>query len=251
MKYIINGTVQFLVAERKLTGNGGVEVILSNPACRLLIVFLEHNHQQVSREILLEKVWEDFGLVSSESSLNNSISSLRRGLRDVGIDNTIETVPKKGFEFHVDDLLLENITADFLINNMESEAVVGSGVKTKPKSLLKNHRQIIFSALFVLFILFSVLLFYKEKNQEYKFFGHVGKCNIYFFNGIKGNVKKYFSSARGKELLSQCNQPAVVYYDETSRGKKGGIPESIASICSIGVDGKINACKNYVDIIHN
>ena len=90
MKYIINGTVQFLVAERKLTGNGGVEVILSNPACRLLIVFLEHNHQQVSREILLEKVWEDFGLVSSESSLNNSISSLRRGLRDVGIDNTIE-----------------------------------------------------------------------------------------------------------------------------------------------------------------
>ncbi|HFI5583197.1 TPA: transcriptional regulator [Raoultella ornithinolytica] len=163
MKYIINGTVQFLVAERKLTGNGGVEVILSNPACRLLIVFLEHNHQQVSREILLEKVWEDFGLVSSESSLNNSISSLRRGLRDVGIDNTIETVPKKGFEFHVDDLLLENITADFLINNMESEAVVGSGVKTKPKSLLKNHGQIIFSALFVLFILFSVLLFYKEK----------------------------------------------------------------------------------------
>lgn len=251
MKYIINGIVQFLVAERKLTGDNGVEVVLSNPACRLLIVFLEHNHQQVSREVLLEKVWEDFGLVSSESSLNNSISSLRRGLRDVGVDNTIETVPKKGFEFHVDELVLENITADFLVNNLESESAVGSSVKTKPKGLLINHGQIIFSALFVLFILFSIVFFYKEKNQEYKLFGHVGKCNIYFFNGIKSNVKKYFSSTRGKELLAQCNQPAVIYYDETSRGRKGGVPESIASICSISFDGKINACKNYVDIIHN
>ena len=248
MKYIINNSVDFIVAERKLYGNDK-EVTLSNPACRLLLVLLENNQLQVSREELLTKVWEDFGLVSSESSLNNSISSLRRGLSDVGVDNVLETVPKKGFILHLDDVKLENLPGDYLTRNIENASSLKRPALKTWHDLLLRVFPLAAIGLSIIAILLFLLVFFKERTHSYQLYEHVKKCNVYFFGDVNiEKVEHYFSSKRGEEVLSQCDTPAIIYYDDNNKGQSGGVAESIVSICKLNSDGQVNDCKNYVDI---
>ncbi|MEO3992304.1 winged helix-turn-helix domain-containing protein [Pseudocitrobacter cyperus] len=247
MKYIINKSVDFIVAERKLSGNDQ-DVILSNPACRLLLVLLENNQLQVSREELLTKVWEDFGLVSSESSLNNSISSLRRGLSEVGVDNVLETVPKKGFILHLDEVKLENLPGDYLTNNIENVSSANPELTSHYERFLKIFPSV-FIAMSVVAILAFLFVFFKEKTLRYQIYDHVNKCTVYFFGDVdRSKVEHYFSTTQGAEILSQCNTPAMIYYDDNNKGQSGGVFESIVSVCKINSDGQVNDCKNYVDI---
>jgi DNA-binding winged helix-turn-helix (wHTH) protein len=75
-------------------------VQISNPTKRLLLLLLHHQGEVVNREVIFKKVWDDFGMVSSNNNLNHCISKLRRILRNLGMeDEIITTVPKMGFMF--------------------------------------------------------------------------------------------------------------------------------------------------------
>jgi DNA-binding winged helix-turn-helix (wHTH) protein len=75
-------------------------VQISNPTKRLLLLLLNHQGEVVNREVIFKKVWDDFGMVSSNNNLNHCISKLRRILRILGLeDEIITTVPKIGFMF--------------------------------------------------------------------------------------------------------------------------------------------------------
>lgn len=75
-------------------------VQISNPTKRLLLLLLSHQGEVVNREVIFKKVWDDFGMVSSNNNLNHCISKLRRILRNLGLeDEIITTVPKIGFLF--------------------------------------------------------------------------------------------------------------------------------------------------------
>jgi DNA-binding winged helix-turn-helix (wHTH) protein len=71
---------------------------ISNPAKRLLLLLLAHYGKPVEREVIFKKVWDDYGMVSSNNNLNQCVSKLRRVLKVMGInDEVIVTVPKMGF----------------------------------------------------------------------------------------------------------------------------------------------------------
>lgn len=71
---------------------------ISNPAKRLLQLLLANYGKPVEREVIFKKVWDDYGMISSNNNLNQCVSKLRRVLKVMGIDDeVIVTVPKIGF----------------------------------------------------------------------------------------------------------------------------------------------------------
>ncbi|BFO09157.1 hypothetical protein GGER_16670 [Serratia rubidaea] len=109
MKYRINGQILFDTD----SGSLGLEdfpeesLAISNPSKRLLLLLIAHHGEQVSRELIFRKVWDDYGMVSSNNNLNQCVSKLRRVLKTLGIDDeVIITVPKVGF------MLAHNITLE-------------------------------------------------------------------------------------------------------------------------------------------
>ncbi|VTR59434.1 Transcriptional regulatory protein, C terminal [Serratia fonticola] len=69
------------------------------------------------REVLLQKVWDDYGLQASNNNLNQCLSTLRRIIKSMGIDkNIIETIPKVGLRI-ASDVAIEEIA----INQGEPE----------------------------------------------------------------------------------------------------------------------------------
>ncbi|MGL5389349.1 MAG: winged helix-turn-helix domain-containing protein [Serratia sp. (in: enterobacteria)] len=71
---------------------------IANPAKRLLLLLIAHYGRPVEREVIFKKVWDDYGMISSNNNLNQCVSKLRRVFKVMGIDDeVIVTVPRLGF----------------------------------------------------------------------------------------------------------------------------------------------------------
>lgn len=251
MRYTFNKHVTFDVAERKLISEEAV-FVLTNPACRLLLALIEENGELVEKEHLLNKVWEEFGLTSSEGSLYNNISLLRKGLTQVGITNGLETVPKKGVRLTLDVIDLEQITSTDVISNQVLIPSFPCVNEKKGANKLFQQCVIIMSSILIL-VIFAVLLHnsISLKSQQYKFYGNLGKCAIYYFDDVKvERVKNFFSTFRGSSILKNCDVPALVYYDDNNIDTNTHDDASIVSLCELQ-NGRVHECKNFVSGITN
>ncbi|MEL5367330.1 helix-turn-helix domain-containing protein, partial [Serratia nevei] len=74
-------------------------IILTATLNRLLALFVKNNNLVLSREHVLEKVWEEHGQVASDNNLNNSMSVLRKILATLGEEDILVTLPRQGFSF--------------------------------------------------------------------------------------------------------------------------------------------------------
>jgi DNA-binding winged helix-turn-helix (wHTH) protein/TolB-like protein len=84
--------------ERRILWRDGKVVPLGPKVVHTLVVLVENNGQVVSREELLEKVWD--GAAVEENGLTHNISVLRKALKtDPTAGATIETVPRRGYRF--------------------------------------------------------------------------------------------------------------------------------------------------------
>ena len=92
MRYNINARLIYDATDGTLTlpGSSEPDSQLSITASALLYFFLRHTGV-VSRDEVLKKVWDDNGLTSSNSNLNQYLSMLRKTFRHYDIDNIIVT----------------------------------------------------------------------------------------------------------------------------------------------------------------
>lgn len=100
MKYRFNDRVQFDDDSGTLGPSDFSDepTPISNPAKRLLLLLIANYGKPVEREVIFKKVWDDYGMISSNNNLNQCVSKLRRVLKVMGIDDeVIVTVPKIGF----------------------------------------------------------------------------------------------------------------------------------------------------------
>lgn len=75
-----------------------VNVKLSNQAGRLLFQLVINSGRELTREALIETVWENQGFTGSSVSLNVAVSEIRKAFRQLGHDpGLISTIRKKGF----------------------------------------------------------------------------------------------------------------------------------------------------------
>lgn len=95
MRYNIHGRLIYDAMDGTLTlpGSDEADSQLSITANALLWFFLRHTGV-VSRDEVLKKVWDDNGLTSSNSNLNQYLSMLRKTFRHYDIDNIIVTVSR-------------------------------------------------------------------------------------------------------------------------------------------------------------
>ncbi|HBZ4239985.1 TPA: transcriptional regulator, partial [Klebsiella pneumoniae] len=90
-----------------------------------------HGHV-VEREHLLEQVWESHGLVSSNGSLNQYISILRKTLTSLtDIEDIIVSIPKVGFIISQDIEILQLEENKILANEISTKAIKKTSLSTK------------------------------------------------------------------------------------------------------------------------
>lgn len=125
MKYKINAFIIYDAADGTLSlKEDEVDTQLSITANALLYYFIQ-NRGVVSRDEVLKAVWDDNGLVSSNSNLNQYLSLLRKAFRQYGIENIIVTVARGRLEFN-SEVTLERLNA----------------AKTHPAELIKSLSEI-------------------------------------------------------------------------------------------------------------
>ena len=102
MKYKINALIYYDATDGAISlEKDSVDTHLSITANALLFYFIQHPGV-VNRDEVLKRVWDDNGLVSSNSNLNQYLSLLRKTFRHYGIENIIVTIAKGRLEFNPD-----------------------------------------------------------------------------------------------------------------------------------------------------
>lgn len=100
MKYLIDYRMLYEVdaALVLLIDEPEVNIKLSNQAGRLLYQLVINSGRELTREALIETVWENHGFTRSSVSLNVAVSEIRKAFRQLGHDpGLINTIRKKGF----------------------------------------------------------------------------------------------------------------------------------------------------------
>lgn len=107
MRYNINARFIYDATDGTLTlpQSDEPDSQLSLTASALFNYFLRHS-EVVSREDVLKKVWDDNGLTSSNSNLNQYLSMLRKTFRHYGVDNIIVSV-SRGYLQRNPDVIIE------------------------------------------------------------------------------------------------------------------------------------------------
>ncbi|WLI75225.1 winged helix-turn-helix domain-containing protein [Kosakonia sp. H02] len=154
MYFIIDKEIYFRPADGAVwrIGAENEKRYLTLASSRLLAFFIENRGEVVSRDAIFEAVWERYGLHSSNNTLNQYISLLRRTLADFGLgSHMIKTIPKIGFLFST-DITVSKVTA----KHNEPAATEPPAGSNRYKSL----------ALCLLFLLFIALLIGVWQNRS-------------------------------------------------------------------------------------
>jgi len=100
MRFIIDREIYFRPADGAIwhVDSEHEKRFLTPASSRLFAYLIEQQGQVVSRNDIFQAVWENYGLHSSNNTLNQYISLLRRTLADFGLKaQVIKTIPKAGF----------------------------------------------------------------------------------------------------------------------------------------------------------
>lgn len=98
MIYRIQESIFFRNDDGRVWTDDDTSINLTATTGRLLAYLLQHKGNVVSKDELLENVWDAYGLSSSSNSLYKYISDLRAVFKNLGCtEEIIVTVPKLGF----------------------------------------------------------------------------------------------------------------------------------------------------------
>lgn len=146
MKFIIDREIYFRPADGAIwhVNTESEKRFLTPASSRLFVYLIEQQGQVLSRNDIFQAVWEIYGLHSSNNTLNQYISLLRRSLADFGLDaHLIKTVPKAGFL----------LSADVMITR---EGAALSPARKRERS--RKIKKLLLALLAVVFILLTVWL---------------------------------------------------------------------------------------------
>ncbi|WP_437750000.1 winged helix-turn-helix domain-containing protein (plasmid) [Enterobacter mori] len=240
MKFIINSTILFDVSEKTLS-NDKNSIRLPNPAARLLLVLLENKDQQIGRNELLKRVWDDYGITASGNSLTNNLRTLKLGFSSLGVENIIESVPKVGVTFSPVQVELSEIASDYVT----SQQAGMMPIEIKSKTIM--HSIIALLVVLVSALVFFVINNFFEKKMTWVHFGEYKKCHLYHADKIaSGDAENYLNSKLKTFLNERCQTETNVYYDNANTGKN--ITDVFLAVCGLNEKGSIDECENNINI---
>ncbi len=155
MLFIIDKEIYFRPADGAIWGAGteNEKRFLTLAGSRLLLFFIEHRGEIVTRDAIFQAVWERYGLHSTNNTLNQYISLLRRTMTDFGLGaQVIKTIPKTGFIFSRD------LSVIAVTENRDAAVPEAAPVPAAADPLIAR-KQYGALALLVLFLLCTFMLF--------------------------------------------------------------------------------------------
>lgn len=198
---------------------------LSAPTARLLQEFLWSNKEDLSREILITRVWEAFGYRPSGNNLNKSISELRKCLQTLSsCGDIIITIPRYGFRFETNVVLHGHDQERVVLHNSAPEEIheLNSTIKntiSRKSALIPDNK--IWLNFFLIVLLAISFIFYcvyfsradnKIRGTNRKV-NPVDGCSINLMNDFNRPVNYGLLAKRLKENNIDCNgQKYDIYY---------------------------------------
>lgn len=285
MIYLIENQIVFNPEDNSLSLLSDTEskITVSNPARRILSLLIEQHGSVVQRELFFKKVWDDYGLISSNNNLNHCISKLRKVISTLGYpDEFIVTVPKVGFiirkEIYISLQFGENTVgenppvlheetitvtktfpADFS-EGLSSPTISEEAAEPEQQkvSLLATRKinykyPFIFSAFFLFSFVFwgvSILHGVMTDPKARLYIANIGTCELYSTAPVSLSKKEDFIHLAQDFILTHqisCT-PGNIFIFQSEQFitpiNTGSIREFLAQ-CSINDNHQINICISY------
>lgn len=245
MIFIINDNVRYnevdgILESVKDTGNS---LSLLKPTARLLSVFVRNNNLLITREQLLNDVWEDYGLKASNNNLNNYISALRKSLHQFGEEELLITYPRQGFKFMANVIRRED-SAPLQEEEDNSKPLQQHLIATSKKkgALIRGAPWPCMAwSLIILLALITAGMLYKSQTKiSLASVGQYKRCQIYSVknDGVDAEEIKAMIYYAGYT----CDEKSNVYYYGEMR-TKGTVQASSPLLAYCPLDN-LKPCEN-------
>lgn len=146
MHWIINDNIEFRPELKKLISmsNPEINVTLTAPASRCLLLLLEASPEIVLQQDFFKKVWEEEGMLVPTNTLYQNISIVRRGLRAVGENDSrlIATIPRKGFQIDESVKIIKKDKASVTRPAENDTAATDSAEDAEKEGLFIAHNEL-------------------------------------------------------------------------------------------------------------
>ena len=83
--------------EKTAVYDGQKEIVVSQPEYRILLILMENKGKTITRNQLLEQVWDRSGNYVNDNTLTVNITRLRKKLEEIGLVDVIETRRGQGY----------------------------------------------------------------------------------------------------------------------------------------------------------
>ncbi|WP_456311018.1 winged helix-turn-helix domain-containing protein [Serratia proteamaculans] len=170
------------------------KIILTPIVSRLLHLFFQEQGTVLTREKIMNKVWEDYGLEPSNNSLNQYVSQIRKVMGELGLkDDVICTIPRVGFTLSSELKLVSEEYNLTTLYEFSDEVIKSEDVKDK----FTTRRLVLMTCLILLIAIPFLARFISEKIHYHEMvvspvlIGQIGSCKIYsLMKGDKGSQPK-------------------------------------------------------------
>lgn len=248
MKYLIDKAIEFNTDDGTLHYPASQDVIkLTLPAARLLEEFLASGGRDLTREYLLETVWDKHGLQASGNNLNQYVSILRRNLALLECHELIVTLPKVGFKLNT-AVSVEPL-ADTPPENIPPP--VTPAVTDPPVQAASYFRHIAFLLLSVAILagmVWGIWRFYDANNGITEIQQPDTGCEVIYLKDIPDEDKPAVLERVGLILKAnnlQCKKNNMIIYNNEGSYSSKNNARTLLSLCSVGKKKEVLSCDNF------
>lgn len=260
MVYCINRTIVYNPDDGSLTLTDDThqqcagEIALTPTANRLLHILVSHQGSVLAREELLEHVWDNYGLKSSNNSLNQYISMLRRNFTDLGVEETaIVTVPRVGFMFSPE---LDVAAGAARLPSTPSAAAIATQGETPPVTrrtspVRKSRALLILLALLTVANLGHAIYRYttpdKAPYESRYLIGELAGCPVYsFYRSSQGSHHESLREIdqQMKQAALPCPSGSAIFYREQDTPEEQMTRIPFVAVCYPMTDGRYAKCRS-------
>ncbi|GKX62619.1 Transcriptional regulatory protein, C terminal [Pragia fontium] len=264
MKYKINAFLYYDATEGslKLDDDGTSDTTLSITANALLYVLIQ-NPGVMTRDSVMKQVWDDNGLVSSNSNLNQYISLLRKTFRNYGIENIIVTIPKGRLEINptltievIDNNILHPVLQQQLIHDelADKQQETSDKAKQEKSTEISVDKNWGYAGLFI-FIFACVMFFISHLSESASPQGikltavDHDRCELLSIEkmintAVKEGFIKSFDAVRTR-LSINCGEDERFLFYYGDKLQTNGLGRTFLAHCAKHEDNPFSYCENY------
>ncbi|MFU2318762.1 winged helix-turn-helix domain-containing protein [Rahnella sp. PCH160] len=256
MKYLIDNKIEFNPDDGTLSYSPSGDIIkLTLPASRLLEEFLVSDGRELTRDYLLETVWDRHGLQASGNNLNQYVSILRRNLAMLDCNELIVTLPKIGFRLNTAISVTpvaesaQSDTAPAPLTPLSPPLPIDSEAPVVTPPPKKNNLPVIFGALVVLCgAAFGIGKYQDDHDAKTVITHRESGCEVIFLSDIPDRRKNDAMLEVGnmvKKYSLQCNKDHVILYNKELSVSNRNSTRMMLSLCTLGKNREIISCDNF------